>query len=74
MKNQDSEYLDVDGAAKALDCSAQTIRPLLEQWRRSGGRTGLPHARIGRLIRTTREDIRRYYEAQKKVTALDTGD
>jgi hypothetical protein len=64
---REEEYLDTDGAAKLLGVSAETVKPLLKAWRESGGKVGLPHAVIGiKLIRTTREDVRRFYEAQKK--------
>lgn len=67
------EYLDTAGAAKLLGVSPETVKPLLKAWRRSGGKVGLPHAVIGaKLIRTTREDVRRFYEAQKKNTAGKT--
>lgn len=75
MKSEMSEtqaeavYLDTDGAAKLLGVSPETVKPLLKAWRESNGKVGLPHAVIGcKLIRTTREDVRRYYEAQKKRT------
>jgi transposase len=70
MKAEEKEYLDADGVAELLGVSTQTVRPMLNAWRESGGKVGLPHAVIGsKLIRTTREDVRRYYEGQKKATA-----
>lgn len=66
----DGTYLDTDGIATLLGVSPETVKPLLKTWRQTGGKAGIPHALIGsKLIRSTREDVRKFYENQKAKTA-----
>lgn len=58
-------------AAEVLGCSAQTVRPLIAAWSKTRGKTGIPHARIGKLIVTTRRDLAEFYESQKRLGRLD---
>lgn len=61
------EYLDVEGAAEVLDVGEATARNLMNQFHESCGKNGIPNVRVGeKLLRTTREDIRKWYENQKR--------
>ena len=67
-----SEFLDVKGAAAALGVGERTIYDLCKEWRESMGKRGIPHVMIGgKTIRTTIEDVRKWYEGQKRAVARD---
>lgn len=69
-----AEYLDMEGAAALMGVSKETVKPMFKAWKESGGKVGIPHAIFGaKLVRTTREDVRRFYENQKKNTAARGG-
>lgn len=67
-KEAEGDFLDVADAARILKVGEGTILELFRQWRDSLGKTGIPHVVVGvKCARTTREDIRRWYEAKKKL-------
>ena len=67
----EAEYLDVQAAARQLGVGAGIARSLFNQWHESGGKTGIANVRVGeKLMRTTREDIRKWYEAQKRAANI----
>jgi len=61
-------YLDVKGAAERLQVGQRTVYQICQEWRESMGKTGLAHIMIGgKSIRTSEDDIKRWYEQQKKL-------
>ena len=67
---KEAEFLDVDGAAQLLQVGPAMVRELFRQWKTTCGKVGIPHVMVGsKLARTTREDVRRWYEETKKRSA-----
>jgi excisionase family DNA binding protein len=56
-----SEYLDLKGVAKELQCSVRTVRRYLKE-----GRLGYSQEKKGGVIRVSREDIAAYYQASRR--------
>lgn len=48
------EFLTVDEAATVLRIGRTSVYQLTQRWRFSGGREGLPVARIGKVLRVPR--------------------
>ena len=53
------EFLTVEEAAAVLRIGRTSAYLLAQQWRHSGGRSGLPVQRLGRLLRVPRSAIER---------------
>lgn len=60
-----SEYLDLKGVAKELQCSVRTVRRYL-----ADGRLGYSQEVKGGVIRVSREDIAAYYQASRRGPAV----
>jgi Helix-turn-helix domain len=53
------EFLTIEEAAAVLRIGRTSAYLLAQQWRHSGGRSGLPVQRLGRLLRVPRSAIER---------------
>jgi hypothetical protein len=53
------EFLTVEEAARVLRIGRTSAYLLAQQWRHTGGRSGLPVQRLGRLLRVPRSAIER---------------
>ncbi len=53
------EFLTIEEAAAVLRIGRTSAYLLAQQWRHTGGRTGLPVQRLGRLLRVPRSAIER---------------
>ena len=51
------EFLTVEEAARVLRIGRTSAYLLAQQWRHTGGRTGLPVQRLGRLLRVPRSAL-----------------
>jgi excisionase family DNA binding protein len=53
------EFLTVEEAARVLRISRTSAYLLAQRWRHTGGRSGLPVQRLGRLLRVPRSALER---------------
>jgi hypothetical protein len=53
------DFLTVEEAARVLRIGRTSAYLLAQQWRHTGGRSGLPVQRLGRLLRVPRSAIER---------------
>lgn len=53
------EFLTIEEAAAVLRIGRTSAYLLAQQWRRTGGRSGLPVQRLGRLLRVPRSALER---------------
>jgi hypothetical protein len=53
------EFLTIEEAAAVLRIGRTSAYLLARQWRQSGGRSGLPVQRLGRLLRVPRSALER---------------
>lgn len=53
------EFLTIEEAAAVLRIGRTSAYLLAQQWRHSGGRSGLPVQRLGRLLRVPRSALER---------------
>jgi hypothetical protein len=53
------EFLTIEEAARVLRIGRTSAYLLAQQWRHTGGRSGLPVQRLGRLLRVPRSALER---------------
>jgi hypothetical protein len=61
------EFLTVEEAAAVLRIGRTSAYLLCQQWRYSGGETGLPAVRVGRQLRVPRSALARLAESGSAV-------